>query len=114
MEDSTLIRVIVLINFCLLGLFAWPLSPTTEERLLDAVRRSGADQLLSGGLQLWAVGSTLVATVLLIRRAVKRSRGTERLQSTRKSLMVDAGLLLAWWLTLLGLCMYGFMLGMGG
>jgi len=114
MEDSAVIRAITLVNFVLLAFLIWPVSPATDKRLLDALRRSGVIDLFFGVLQLWVVGSTLLATVLLIRRIVKRSRGVEHLHATRTGLMVDAGLLLAWWLILLGFCMYGFMLGMAG
>jgi hypothetical protein len=112
--DSTLIRAITFINFLLLGLMASPLPHGVEGRMLDALRRTGTGDLSFGGLQLWAIGSTLLATVLFVRRAVATARMGPRSLAAQRGLLVDGLLLAAWWLTLLGLLAYGYMLGMGG
>jgi hypothetical protein len=113
-DDSLLMRMITLINFLILGLIVWPLSAKTEHRILDLLRRTGASDLLSGGLRLWVVGSTILATALLVRRIVKRFRGVLQPRDTQKDLAVDAVLLGFWWTVLLVMCAYAFMLGMAG
>jgi hypothetical protein len=61
-------------------------------------------------MQVWIVASTIIATALFIRMVWKNHRATVPITSVR----FEGILLLTWWFLLVGLCAYGFMLGMAG
>jgi len=113
-KGLTATRIITLINFLVLCLIVWPLNAKEEEKVLNVLRRTGTGDLVLGALQVWVVASTLIATVLLLRRIVGRSRGVRPLHAASKGLVVDTVLLVAWWVVLVGMCAYAFMLGMAG
>ena len=61
-------------------------------------------------MQVWIVVSTILATALYGLVTWRNRRAASPIRSTR----FDGILLLAWWIVLLGVCAFGFMLGMGG
>jgi len=108
----TAVRFIVLVNFLIIGL-ALLLSSIGGREVDSALREIGVDRVVASSLQMRLASSTLLATGFLV-WAWHKNRRPGSLVGTRRSLAIDATLLLAWWLTVLGLCMYGFMLGMAG
>jgi hypothetical protein len=62
--------------------------------------------------QVWFVGSTILATALFARSLTKKSDvGLEKLA---RPTTFDWVLLLMWWTVLVFLCLYAFMMGLGG
>jgi hypothetical protein len=61
-------------------------------------------------LQVWLVASTIIATALFSLVGWKNRRDT----LPARSLKFDGFLLLSWWMIVIGACVYGFALGMGG
>jgi hypothetical protein len=61
-------------------------------------------------IQVWILGSTIIATGLFGLVLWKNRRTELPIRSIRS----NAILLLTWWIALLGVCAYAFMLGMGG
>jgi hypothetical protein len=76
------------------------------------LRNAGLDSAAAFSLQLWIATSTLFATVLFTRRIFKKSPGSGLSDQVPQAVLVDGLLLLAWWITLIGMFMYAFMLGM--
>jgi uncharacterized membrane-anchored protein len=103
------IKVIVLINF---GLMILLVGPGSSHRLDLALRRAGVANLITIFLQTWVVGSTILMTLWFVWRLVSKAKGVEDKQ--RRPATSDWILLLAWWAVLVLLCLYAFMMGMGG
>jgi len=61
-------------------------------------------------LQVWLVASTITATALFGQVGWKNRRATPPTQS----LKFEGIMLLSWWIVVIGACVYGFVLGMGG
>ncbi|MFB3922569.1 MAG: hypothetical protein ACE145_12660 [Terriglobia bacterium] len=101
------VRVIVLGNFLLLGLFL-ALDNVGGRQVDAALRRIGLDKAVAWCIQLWMAGSTVFATGLFAHQLRNKDR---RLPG---SLAVDGTLLLAWCLVIVALFVYGFTLGMAG
>lgn len=106
-------RLILLINFLLFGLFVVPVTNHWIDKGLWALRSINLEDPVGWSLQIWLVGSTLVATALFGRMLWKKRRVTSA-EVPSASLRFEGILLLAWWLVVLGASAYGFMLGMGG
>jgi hypothetical protein len=107
------IRWITAFNFTVLAFFLITPAHTWIDRTFFALRSIHLEEPVGVSLQIWLVASTLFATVLLGRIIwLKRRAESEGLPSF--SLILEATLLVAWWLTVLGASAYGFMLGIGG
>ena len=88
------------------------IGPGNSHKLDLALRKAGVANLITLSLQVWVVGSTILATVLFARSLVKKSdAGSAKLSSP---MTLDWVLLLTWWALLVLLCLYAFMAGMGG
>jgi hypothetical protein len=78
-----------------------------------AARAIHLEELVGRSLQIWILGSTALATALFSWMVwQKRKAMSARISSPELSF--EGILLLAWWLALSGLCVYGYALGMGG
>lgn len=106
----TAVRLIAAINFVLFVVVFF--TPLGGEEAYRAYKAAKIDDLLTWTIQAWVVGSTLVATVLLIRGVIRLRRSKRILQEEWYPLQVDAMVLAFWWITLFGLGLYGFMLGL--
>ena len=107
------IRLIVLANFLLVGLFL--ILDRVGGSIVDsALRTAGLDNAVAWSVQVWIAGSTLFTTGLFAWALHKKRGGGSPSGRASRSLTLDGALLVAWWLTLTALCAYGFMLGMAG
>ena len=104
------LRTILYVNFFLAALFVAPMTHRWADRGFLLLRSRSIDWENAAGWSLegWIVGSTLAATVLFACMACKYRR------TPNKSVRFEGILLLAWWLTVLCFCVYGFALGLGG
>ncbi len=107
------IRLISLLNLVLFGLFVVPVAHRWVDRGFLSLRAIHLEDAVGWSLQVWIFGSTALATVLF-GRAVWKKRRTVFVGAPSAPLKAEGMLLAAWWIALLGLCVYGFMLGMGG
>jgi len=107
------IRAIIYFNFFLVGLFVVPVTHRLVDRLLRALQPIKLEDPIGWSLQVWIVGSTVLATSLYVREAF-RGKKIANFKGPRKSFNFDGVLLLAWWLTVLCFMVYGFVLGTGG
>ena len=111
-REHRVIRMIVVANFSLVGL-CLVLDRVGGTMVDSGLRNIGLDNAVAWSLELWILGSTLLATGLFARATLRKSSVTT-LEAGRKRGTSDGKLLLSWWLTLLALCAYGFMLGRQG
>jgi len=105
------VRVIVVVNFILLALCVVPGTRSVMELIFRTLERYPP---LPWFFDVWMVGSTIIATGLLAWRFVRGRKAGPVSLTQSEGMTLDSVLLLAWWLTLLGICMYAFMLGTGG
>jgi predicted DNA-binding ArsR family transcriptional regulator len=98
------------VNFLLFAAF-FSLQNVAKEN--EALFRTMLTDTVVLSIQLWVVGSTLLATGLFVRGIFKKSTSTT-VAGTRKQLVSDGQLLFSWWMTLLAICFYAFMLGRSG
>jgi len=68
------------------------------------------EDVVGRSLQVWLVASTIIATELFGLVGWKSRRAT----LPAGSLKLEGILLLSWWIIVVGACVYGFALGMGG
>lgn len=99
-----LLRVLLIINFVVLVAL---IGPGSSHQLYLAGKRIGIAHLITYSLQGWFIGSTVIATVLFIRKLVSKS-------GILKPTKLDWGLFLGWWSIVACLCAFAFMMGMGG
>jgi hypothetical protein len=104
------IRAILYANFFLFALFVIPTMHHWVDRGFLAMRSIHFEDAVGRSMQVWIVASTILATVLFA-LFVWKNRGAA---SPIRSIRFDGILLLTWWIALLGMCAYGYMLGMGG
>ena len=99
-----LLRLTLATNFILLvGL----VGPGSSHDLDLKLRRLGVENIIVRIVQFWFVGATVVATVLFIRLL----RGSI---SSQRPTKLDLALLLIWWFVATIVCLFAFMVGMGG
>jgi len=106
-----MIRIVISINFLFVlgALGLWD-----QAKKHEAAFRAALSGPVVSGIQLWIVGSTIFATVLLLLE-IKRQYGHTRLPNQGSTqIAIDAALVLAWYVTLLAVIAYAFMLGTGG
>src|SRR2546428_9858477 len=108
-RNHNLIRVIVAINFMELIAFLSPLG--RDERFYRALKASGLPDLLTPVLQLWTVGSTIVATILFLRDAIFSRTPSSLQEAESNAAAIDGAVLGAWWLALLAVFVYAFAMG---
>ena len=108
--SRAIVRAILSANFFLFVLFMIPTTHHWVDRGFLALRSVHLEDAVGRSIQVWILGSTIIATGLF-GVVLWKNRGAELPISSIRS---DGILLLAWWIVLLGVCAYGFMLGMGG
>jgi hypothetical protein len=107
---TLLVRVPLLINFMLLFSLLSPLG--TSRKLYKAERAAGIAASITLTLQVWVIGTTLFATAVFVWARIKRS---DPVTGKRwKPAKFDWGLLVFWWILIVLLCLFAFMMGMGG
>jgi hypothetical protein len=109
MCSRSIVRAILYANFFLFALFVIPTTHHWVDRGFLALKSVNLEEVVGRSMQAWIVVSTIAATVLF-GLAFWRNR---RAQLSVTSIRLDGILLLTWWIALLGVCAYGFMLGMG-
>jgi hypothetical protein len=107
------VRSITLLNLPLFVLFVIPPAHRWVDRGFLALRSSHLEEPVGYSLEIWLVGSTLVATALLA-RMIWQKRKTTSAGLPSVSLTPEKILVAGWWLAVLLACSYGFMLGIGG
>ena len=110
LRSRSIVRAILYANFFLFTLFVIPTTHHWVDRGFLALKSVNLEEVVGRSMQAWIVVSTIAATVLF-GLAFWRNR---RAQLPVTSIRFDGILLLTWWFVLLGVCAYGFMLGMGG
>jgi hypothetical protein len=110
MCSRAVLRAILYANFLLLLLFVMPVTHRWVDHGFSALRSVNLEDLVGRSMQVWIVGSTIIATTLF---GLAFWKNRQSGQPTR-SLQFDGILLFTWWVALLAACAYGFMLGMGG
>lgn len=108
-RPGSLARFIMIVNFVLLLAL---IGPGTSHSLELALRRAGIADLITLSVQVWFIGSTILASVLFTRAFAKKS--IVDLEKTSRPTKLDWVLLLTWWVILFFLCLYAFMMGFGG
>jgi hypothetical protein len=108
--SRAIVRVILYANFFLFALFVIPTTHHWVDRAFLAMRSIHLEDAMGRSMQVWIVASTVLVTVLFGLVAWKNRRAASPL----RPILVDGILLLTWWIVLLGVCAYGFMIGMGG
>jgi hypothetical protein len=110
MRSRAIVRAILYPNFFLFALFVIPTTHHWVDLGFLAMRSIHLEDAVGRSMQVWIVASTILATVLFGLVVWKNRRAASPIRSIR----FDGILLLTWWIALLGVCAYGFMLGMGG
>lgn len=103
-KSPKVVRVLIIINFFLLLAL---IGPGSSRQLYLAAKRVGIAHFITYFLQVWFIGSTILATILFIRMLVSKSR-------ILKPTKLDWGLFLGWWSIAACVCAFAFMMGMGG
>ena len=108
-KTAILVRVLLIANFAVMLAL---IGPGRSHELDLVLRREGLEDLIGRSIQVWIVGSTVIATTLFLILAWKRTKMEP--SDTLPRIRFEGTLLVAWWVALLGVLAYGFMLGMGG
>jgi hypothetical protein len=104
-----LIRFPIIINFVLLVAL---IGPGSNRAFYFASKKAGVAASITLALQIWFVASSLFATTLFVWSLLRKSDVTEA--KTLRPKRLDWILVLTWWATVVILCLYAFMMGMGG
>jgi len=94
-------------------LFILPTTRRWIDRGFLALKAINLEDPVGWSLQVWLVGSTLVATVLLGTMFWRKQRAVA-VGLPSEPLRLEGILVAAWWLIVIGASAYAFMLGMGG
>lgn len=103
LRSQRIVRLVTTINLCIFVLYVIPATNRLVDRGFGMLERVNADDLVGRSLQIWLVGSTLVATALFVRMVWRKV----------PSAVLDGMLLLTWWAVALGSCAYAYMMGLG-
>lgn len=106
----SIVRAILYANFFLFALFVMPMTHHWVDQGFSALRSINMKDAVGRTLQVWLVASTIIATALFGLVGWKNRRAT----LPTRSLKFEGILLLSWWIIVIGACVYGFALGMGG
>lgn len=101
-----LFRVVLAVNFIGLLLLV---GPGNSHSLYVAEKRMGIAEVVTGAVQFRFVSATVIMTVLFI--SMLRSKANP---SQPRPTRLDWGLFLIWWVIVVALCLFAFMMGMGG
>jgi hypothetical protein len=110
LRSRAFLRAILYANFFLFALFVIPATHHWVDRGFLMLRSVNLEDAVGRSMQVWIVGSTLIATVLFAMILWKNRQSALPIGTSRR----EGILLLTWWVVLLGACAYGFMIGMGG
>ena len=80
--------------------------------LYNRLKGAGLADIISWVTLLIVFGSTLFATIVFLQGALRKPSAA--VVGTRRAMISDGVLLLSWWVVLSGLCIYGYLLGLGG
>jgi hypothetical protein len=105
----TIFRAILYANFLLFALFVVPMTHHWVDEAFLALGRINLEDVVGRSMQVWVVASTMMATVLFGAMYWKH-----RKEASSMAFRFEGMLLLTWWVTLVGICVYAFSLGMGG
>ena len=105
-RGATLVSVPITINFVIVLVL---ISPVGTNHDFYKANMAWLHVVLTF-IQVWVVTSTIIATALFGYMLWKAHRAGLPV----RLLQFEGILLLAWWVTLLALCAFGFMMGMGG
>ena len=108
--SRSVVRAILYANFFLFALFVMPATNHWLNQGFVALRSINMEDVAGRSLQVWLVASTIVATALFGLIGWKSRRAL----MPATSLKFDGILLISWWIIVIGACIYGFALGMGG
>ena len=111
--SRTIIRLTMWVNLSLFILFVVPLTNHWINRGFRTLKTFNLKEPVGRSLQIWLVGSTVCATVLLAQILWKKRKPLP-VGSPYVSVVLEGTLVAAWWVVVLGACAYGFMLGMAG
>ncbi len=103
-----IVRVTTLLDFFLALLIVVPVAHRSVDRGLHALRGLGLEDLVGWAIPIWILGSTILATLLYVWILWRQPKV---LSSARLSL--EGKLIIAWWITLSTLVIYGYSLGTG-
>ena len=98
-----------MINFFLLLLL---IGPGRSHKLDLLLRKTGLADVITVALQRWFVGATFLATAVFVWGQFKTS--DRETQEATKTKTLDGAMLLGWWIALVAMCLYAYMMGMGG
>jgi hypothetical protein len=101
------VRTILIANLVLLAAL---IGPGSSHKLYLAERRLRVAYVIDYSLQFWFVASTVFATVLFVRMVVSKSDISE----TQRPTTLDWVLFLTWFCMVAIVCLFAFMMGMGG
>ena len=102
-----LIRMFLIGNFILL--FAL-IGPGNNRQLYLAEKRLGIAHIITYTLQFWFIASTVLVSVIFIRSLLSKSEISRPQRLTK----LDWALFVSWLFVLTILCLFAFMMGMGG
>ncbi len=105
----TIFRAILYANFLLFALFVAPMTHHRVDEAFLALGRINLEDVVGRSMQVWVVASTMMATVLFGAMYWKH-----RKEASSMAFRFEGMLLLTWWVTLVGICVYAFSLGVGG
>jgi hypothetical protein len=109
-KGLNLFRFVLIANFivmaCLIG-------PGSSHAFYVDLKRSGLAVAFVTSVQVWLVGSTVIATLLFARRVWIR-KFTKFPEGTSAFSSLDLALFIAWWSVVVVLFMYALSMGAGG
>jgi hypothetical protein len=82
--------------------------------LPDALKAVALEETFSRIVTVIYFALTLAAAVIWLAEVARRARGIDKMGRTTAAIAIDGAILALWSMFLVGLCLYGFMLGMGG
>ena len=103
----------MLFNFLVLVLFVIPQANRLVDQGFKVLRSLHLEEPVGYSLQIWLIGSSLAAPVLLGQMLWQRRR---RIAAgfPSVSLMLEIRLVTSWWVAVLCVCVWAFALGTGG
>jgi hypothetical protein len=101
------IRILLIVNFIMLF---WLVGPGTSHKLRLAEKRLGIANIIVHTFQFWTVASTVLLITLFVRVLLSRSEISRAQRPTK----LDWILFLIWVFAVTILCLFAFMMGMGG
>lgn len=102
-----LARTLLVVNFILLAAL---IGPGRSHKLYSEGRKLGVAHVIVHSLQFWFVASTTLVVALVVRILISKSEMWRAQRPTK----LDWALFLGWIFVVTILCLFAFMMGMGG